>query len=148
MILWSDFQIKEVQFSSPLLCSCLENPVDRGAWWAAVYEVAQSWTWLKWHSSSSSSVQSLSHVQLLWPHGLQHARLPCLLPTPGVFSNSCPLRHWCCLTILSSATSFTICLQSIPGPRSFPMISSSHQVTKVLELQHQSLQWIFRVDFL
>ena len=29
---------------NPLLCSCLENPMDRGAWWAAVYGVAKSWT--------------------------------------------------------------------------------------------------------
>ena len=38
---------------NPLQCSCLENPRDRGAWWAAVYGVAQSWTWLKRLSSSS-----------------------------------------------------------------------------------------------
>jgi len=40
---------------NPLQCSCLENPRDGGAWWAAVYGVAQSWTWLKRLSSSSSS---------------------------------------------------------------------------------------------
>ena len=40
---------------NPLQCSCLENPRDWGAWWAAVYGVAQSQTWLKWLSSSSSS---------------------------------------------------------------------------------------------
>ena len=39
---------------NPLLCSCLENPKDWGAWWVAVYGVAQSRTWLKWLSSSSS----------------------------------------------------------------------------------------------
>ena len=39
---------------NPLQCSCLENPRDSGAWWAAVYEVAQSWTRLKQLSSSSS----------------------------------------------------------------------------------------------
>ena len=39
---------------NPLQCSCLENPRGRGAWWAAVYGVAQSPTWLKWLSSSSS----------------------------------------------------------------------------------------------
>ena len=39
----------------PLQCSCLENPRDRGAWWAAVYGVAQSRTRLKRLSSSSSS---------------------------------------------------------------------------------------------
>ena len=38
---------------NPLQCSCLENPRDGGAWWAAVYEVAQSRTRLKWLSSSS-----------------------------------------------------------------------------------------------
>ena len=41
--------------SNPLLCSSLENPLDRGAWWAAVYAVAQSRTQLKRLSSSSSS---------------------------------------------------------------------------------------------
>ena len=40
---------------NPLQYSCLENPRDRGAWWAAVYGVSQSWTRLKWLSSSSSS---------------------------------------------------------------------------------------------
>ena len=40
---------------NPLQCSCLENPRDRGAWWASVYGVAQSWTRLTRLSSSSSS---------------------------------------------------------------------------------------------
>ena len=40
---------------NPLQCSCLENPKDSGAWWAAVYGVAQSRTQLKWLSSGSSS---------------------------------------------------------------------------------------------
>ena len=39
---------------NPLQCSCLEKPRDRGAWWAAISGVAQSRTWLKWLSSSSS----------------------------------------------------------------------------------------------
>ena len=42
---------------NPLQCSCLENPMDRGAWSAAVYGVAQGWTRLKHLSSSSSSAQ-------------------------------------------------------------------------------------------
>ena len=67
---------------NPLQCSCLENPRDGGAWWAAVYGVAQSRTWLKRLSSSSSStyasmgysnnlINSLSYVTLfpsLWSH--------------------------------------------------------------------------------
>ena len=42
---------------NPLQCSCLENPRDGAAWWEAIYGVAQSWTWLK-RLSSSSSTQS------------------------------------------------------------------------------------------
>ena len=41
---------------NPLQCSCLENPGDRGAWWAAVYGVAQSWTGLTRLSSSSGKL--------------------------------------------------------------------------------------------
>ena len=33
---------------NPLQCSCLENPMDRGAWWATVHRVPNSWTWPKW----------------------------------------------------------------------------------------------------
>ena len=43
---------------NPLQCSCLENPRDWGAWWAAISGVTQSWTWLKRLSSSSSSLIS------------------------------------------------------------------------------------------
>ena len=46
---------------NPLRCSCLENPKDGGAWWAAVYGVAQSRTRLKRLSSSSSSSSSTSN---------------------------------------------------------------------------------------
>ena len=46
---------------NPLQCSCLENPKDGGAWWAAVSGVAQSQTRLKRLSSSSSSSSKLSH---------------------------------------------------------------------------------------
>ena len=57
--------------SNPLQYSCLENPRDRGAWWAAVYGVAQSRTWLKWLSSSSSSIQAGMRqwsTPILFPH--------------------------------------------------------------------------------
>ena len=40
---------------NPLQCSCLEDPRDRGAWWAAIYRVAQSQTQLKWLNSSSNN---------------------------------------------------------------------------------------------
>ena len=50
---------------NPLQCSCLENPRDRGAWWAAVSGVAQSRTWLKRLSSSSSIQYYQEYVCLL-----------------------------------------------------------------------------------
>ena len=57
----------------------------------------------------------------LQPQGLQHARLPCPSPTPGVYSNSCPLSWWCHPTILSSVIPFSSCLQSSPASESFQM---------------------------
>ena len=50
-----------------LLCSCLKNPRDGGAWWAAIYGVAQSRTRLKWFSSSSSSSYFIFLLQWLGP---------------------------------------------------------------------------------
>ena len=55
----------------------------------------------------------------LRPHEL-HARLPCLSVSPTVYSNSCPLSQWCCLTISASATPFSFYLQSFPASGSFP----------------------------
>ena len=57
----------------------------------------------------------------LWPHGLQHTRLPCSSPTPGAYSDSCPLSWWCYPTISSSAVPFSSCLQSFPASMSFQM---------------------------
>ena len=48
----------------------------------------------------------------LWPHGLQHARPPCPSPTPGAYSNSCPLSQWCHPAISSSVIPFSSHLQS------------------------------------
>ena len=56
----------------------------------------------------------------LWPHGLQHARLPCLSPTPGACSNSYPLSWWYHRTISSSVMPFS-CLQSFSASRYFPI---------------------------
>ena len=57
----------------------------------------------------------------LWPHGLQHARLPCPSPTPGAYSNSCPLSRWCHPTISSSVVPFSSHLQSFLASGSFQM---------------------------
>ena len=56
----------------------------------------------------------------LWPHGLQHNRFPCPLPSPRVCSNSCPLNQWYHPIMLSSVVPFS-CLQSFPASGSFPM---------------------------
>ena len=57
----------------------------------------------------------------LWPHGLQHTRLPCPSPTPGACSNSCPSSQWCHPTISLSVIPFSSCLQSFPASGSFQM---------------------------
>ena len=57
----------------------------------------------------------------LQPHGLQHARLPCLSPTPGAYSNSCPLSRWCHPTISSSVVPFSSHLQSFSASGPFQM---------------------------
>ena len=51
---------------NPLQCSCLENPRDGGAWWAAVYGVTQSRTQLKWLSSSNSLYSSPEKHYCYW----------------------------------------------------------------------------------
>ena len=68
-----------------------------------------------------SSVQSSNSVMsdYLWPHGLQHTRLPCPSPTLRACSNSCPLSQWCNLTISSSVVPFSSHLQSFPASGSF-----------------------------
>ena len=75
-----------------------------------------------------------------WPHGLQHARLPCPSPTPRVDSNSCPLSRWCRQTISSSLIPFSSCLQPFPVSGSLQMSQFFASGDKGLEfhLQHQS----------
>ena len=77
---------------TPLHCSCLENPRDRGACWAAVSGVAQSRTRLKWLSSSSRSSQSYGfssgHV---WMWKLD-------------YKESWVLKNWCFLTVVLEKT--------------------------------------------
>ena len=80
---------------NPLQCSCLENPRDGGAWWAAVYGVAQSWTRLKWLSSSSSSIEIimwfLSFNLLIWCITLIDL---CILKNPWIPEIN-PTCSWC-----------------------------------------------------
>ena len=57
----------------------------------------------------------------LWCHGLQHARLPCPSPSPGVCPSSCPLNWWCHPTISFFVALFSFWLQSFPARGSFPV---------------------------
>ena len=90
----------------------------------------------------------------LRPHESQHARPPCPSPTPGVRSDSRPLRQWCHPAISSSVVPFSSCLWSFPAFGSFPMsqfFTSGVQSIGV-SAQHQSFQWIlglisFRINW-
>ena len=142
-----------------------ESVMDREAWRAAVHGVAKSqiwlsdWTelklwwryWRKWRPPWKSPMQALLHSVLssyLRSHGLQLARPPCPSPTPGVYSNSCPLSWWCHPTVSCSVIPFSSCLQYFPASGSFQMSQFFTSGGQTFKLQHQLFQWIFRTDFL
>ena len=86
----------------------------------------------------------------LWPHGLQHAGLPCPSPSSRACSNSCPLSQWCQPTISSSVISFFSCPQSFPASGSFLMswlFASGGQNTGI-SASVSGLLIILRIDFL
>ena len=88
-------------------------------------------TWMRREKTGQGNCQFIqfSSVQFrcsvmsdsLRPHEPQHARPPCLSPTPGAYPNSCPLSWWCHPTISSSAVPFSSYLQSFPTSGSFPI---------------------------
>ena len=141
---------------NPLQCSCLENPRDGGALWAAVYGVAQSRTRLKWLSSSSSSISIISLVQF----SSVAQSCPTLFDTRNCSTPGIPVHHqesiqthvhWVSDAIqpsypLSSPSPPALNLSQHQGL--FRWVSSLHQVAKVLEsqLQHQSFQWTPRTS--
>ena len=117
----------------PLQYPCLENPMDRGAWWFSLFQfrsVAQSCPTLC-DPMVCSMVGLPVHYQLLelvpshvhWVRDAHQPSCPLSSPSPPAFNLS---QH-----------------QGL-----FKWTSSSHQVAKVLELQHQSFQWVFSTDFL
>ena len=83
-----------------------------------VWPLAAFWGRIDFGSNKLSSVAQSSDS--LWPHEPQHARLPCLSPTPGVHPNPCPSSRWCHPTISSSVVPFS-CPQSFPASGSFQM---------------------------
>ena len=91
----------------------------------------------------------------LRPHGLQHARPPCPLPTPGVYSNSCPLSRWCIQPSHPPSSPSPPAFNLSQNQSLFKWVSSLHQVAQVLQfqLQHQSFNEYpglipFRMDWL
>ena len=101
-------------------------------------------------AQTRDSVQRSVVSDSLWLHAMQHARLPCPLPTPGVTQTHV---HW-----VGDAIQPSHPLLSPSPPALIPSqhqgllqwVSSSHQVAKVLEFQfqHQSFQWTPRTDLL
>ena len=90
---------------NPLQYSCLENPVDRGAWWAAVHRVAQSWTWLKWLSMQAckhslflalGSASGWAHIKTsTYPWSLSPACSPPRKPFPfPPWASANTFSHW------------------------------------------------------
>ena len=100
-----------------------------------------------------SSVQLLTRVRLFETPWIAHARPPCPSPTPGVYSNSCPLSGWYHPAISFSAIPFSSCLQSLPSSGSFPMnqlfiwggqsigVSASASVLPMNTQDWSSLEW-------
>ena len=84
--------------------------------------VRHNWSDIACMTIFFSSVQFRLSVMSnsLRPQGLQDARAPCPSPTPGVYSNSCPLNRWYHPTILSSVVPFSSCPQSFPASGYFP----------------------------
>ena len=84
------------------------------------------WTGYLTHMHNSSFIKKRlqsNHsiiANSLWPHGLQHTRLPCPSPTPWACSDSCQSSQWCHPTISSSVIPFSH-LQSFAASGSFPM---------------------------
>ena len=109
-----------------------------------MYFISLNTNWGLWNKHSvqfSRPVVSDS----LWPHELQHTRLPCPSATPGAFSNSCSSSWWCHPLLSPSLPAFNLSLHQ----GLFHWVSFSHQVDKVLELQlwHQSFQYSELISF-
>ena len=135
------FCYRSVPKSCPTLCNLMD--CNMPGFPVPHYLTEFSQTHVHW-------VSDAIHLSLsLPPHGLQHARLPCPSPSPGVYPSPCPLNQWCYPTI-SSSISFFSCLQSFLASGSFP-------ISQLLASDGQSIgasasvsvfQRAFRVDFL
>ena len=103
-------------------------------------------------AAAAKSLQSCPTLRLCGP---QHSRPPCPSPTPGVYSNSCPLSLWCHPTISPSVTPFSFCIQSFPASGFFPVsqfFTSGGQSIGVSAsawvLPMNIQDWSFKMDWL
>ena len=106
-------------FWTVVLEKILESPLDCKEIPPVNPKGNQSWIFI-------GRTNAEAETPILWPpdaknwlHGLQHARLPCLSPTPRACTSSWPSRWWCHPTISSSVIPF--CFQSFPASGHFPM---------------------------
>ena len=79
--------------SYPPQYSCLENPIDRGAWWVTVHGFTQSWTWLKWLSTHSTHI-SLG-VPKTWHNGISFASIKVGI-SELILSIASEVHYWAC----------------------------------------------------
>ena len=95
--------------------------VGSRSWFAPLHPSGRQWplSLSSFVCLDGVAVRPLSHINSLWPHGLQHARLPCPSPSSRACSNSCPLSQQCHPTISSSVAPFSSCPQSFPASGSF-----------------------------
>ena len=105
------------------------------------------------HAFSSVQFRCSVVSNSLWPHGLQHAKLPCPSPIPRPCSKSFPLSWWCYPTVSSSAIPFSSCLWSFPASGFFPVNQFLASGAKVLKLQlhhvlPMTIQYWFPLDWL
>ena len=113
----SPFTEKEKESISKL---CKPSNQEASGWWALERSVFPIFCVLQ----ELALLLLFSHYIMsnsLWPHWLQHARLPRPSPSPGVCSNSHPLSRWCLSIISSSVTLLSSCPQSLPASGSFPI---------------------------
>ena len=127
LILHRLYQISQhlVSVFSAKTIFCVESPVSI-FFFQCFISGAEAWlTSNRWfYITHNKQLLLFSHSVVsdsLRPHGLQHARLPCLSLSPGVCSNSCPLSQWCYLTISSSVFHLSSCPQSFPASGSIPV---------------------------
>ena len=114
---------------NPLQCSCLENPRDGGAWWAVVYGVTQSRTWLKRLSSRSSSMIALQNfLQKLTEFSVKHQHESAIgihmFPATCTSLPSPPTSH-------SSRLIQSPCLRSLSHTENSHCLSNLHMVMYV-----------------